>query len=137
MEFELNPIHQRWECVLEWPSRVSVGGAASSDNPISIANVFAYTADVLPRRVTWRGRKLKNIIPQRYRSQAVRQFGAAKLIHQPNGQHELVGGADADHADAFEWSPLFAHEIVFTHFYHERTTHPRKPWFASWLQPAL
>jgi hypothetical protein len=40
--------------------------------------------------------KLKNIIPQRYRSQVVRQFGNAKLIRQPNGQHELVGGTDAD-----------------------------------------
>jgi hypothetical protein len=63
--------------------------------------------------------KLKNIIPQRYRNQVVRQFGAAKLIRQPNGQHELVGGTDTDRADAFEWSSLFAHEIVFTHFHRE------------------
>ena len=67
--------------------------------------------------------KLKNIIPQRYRSQVVRQFVAAKLIRRPNGQHEPVGGTDADRTDAFEWSSLFAHEIVFTHFHcehHER-----------------
>ena len=52
--------------------------------------------------------KLKNVIPQRYRRQVVRQFGDAKLIRQPNGQHELVGGTDTDRADAFEWSSLFA-----------------------------
>ena len=80
--------------------------------------------------------KLKNIIPQRYRSQVVRQFGDAKLIRQPNGQHELVGGTDADRADAFEWSSLFAHEIVFTHFHREdhARSRPRKPWFAPRLQ---
>ncbi len=82
--------------------------------------------------------KLKNLIPQRYRSQVVRQFGDAKLIRRPNGQHELVGGTDADRAEAFEWSSLFAHEIVFTHFHREdhARTRPRKPWFASRLQPA-
>ena len=58
--------------------------------------------------------KLRNIIPQRYRNQVVCKFGKAKLIRQANGQHELVGGADTDRADAFEWSSLFAHEIVFT-----------------------
>jgi len=63
----------------------------------------------------WRGMKLKNIIHQRYRNQVVRQFGNAKLIRQPNGQHEIVGGTDADRATAFEWSSLFAHEVVFTH----------------------
>jgi hypothetical protein len=57
--------------------------------------------------------KLKNIIPQRYRSQVVRQFGDAKLIRQPNGQHELVGGTADDHAAALEWCSLFAHEVVF------------------------
>ena len=56
--------------------------------------------------------KLKNLIPQRYRSQVVRQFGDAKLIRQPNGQHELVGGTAEDHA-ASEWCSLFAHEVVF------------------------
>ena len=67
----------------------------------------------------------------------VRQFGNAKLIRQPNGQHELVGGTDADRADAFEWSSLFAHEIVFTHFHREdhARSRPRKPWFAPRLQP--
>ena len=63
--------------------------------------------------------KLKNILPQRYRSQVIRQFGNAKLIRQPNGQHELVGGSNADRVAAFEWSSLFAHEIVFTHFHRE------------------
>lgn len=76
----------------------------------------------------WPGMKLKNIIRQRYRSQVVRRFGDAKLIRQPNGQHELVGGTDADHANAFEWSSLFAHEIVSTHFQREdhARSRPRK-----------
>lgn len=83
--------------------------------------------------------KLKNIIPQRHRSQIVRQFGDAKLIRQPNGQHELVGGSDADRATAFEWASLFAHEIVFTHFHREdqARNRPRQPWFTPRLQPAL
>ena len=83
--------------------------------------------------------KLKNIIPQRYRSHVVRQFGDAKLIRQPNGQHELVGGTDTDRANAFEWSSLFAHEIVFTHYHREPKTHcrSRKPLFPSRLQPAM
>jgi hypothetical protein len=82
--------------------------------------------------------KLKNLLAQRYRNQVVRQFGNAKLIRQPNGQHELVGGTETDRADAFEWSSLFAHEIVFTHVHHEhQARRPRKPWFAPRLQAAL
>jgi len=82
--------------------------------------------------------KLKNLIPQSYRSQVVRQFGDAKLIRRPDGQHELIGGTDADRADAHEWASLFAHEIVFTHFRREANARcrPRKPWLAPRLQPA-
>ena len=58
--------------------------------------------------------KLKNIIPQRYRSQIVRLFGDAKLICHSNGQYEFVGGSPDDHAAAREWCSLFAHEVVFT-----------------------
>jgi hypothetical protein len=60
--------------------------------------------------------KLKNLIPLRYRIKLIRQFGQAKLVKLPNGQHELIGGTDADRTAAFEWVSLFAHEIVFTHF---------------------
>jgi hypothetical protein len=83
--------------------------------------------------------KLKNIIPQRFRSRLVRQFGQAKLVRLPNGQHELIGGTDADRVAAYEWSSLFAHEIVFTHFHREEParSRPRKSWFAPRLQPAL
>ena len=83
--------------------------------------------------------KLKNIISKCYRNQVVRQFGKAKLIRRPNGQHEIVGGNDTDRAAAVEWSSLFAHEIVFTHFHREDNARsgPRKPWFAPRLQPAL
>jgi hypothetical protein len=82
--------------------------------------------------------KLNNLIPQRHRKQLIRQFGQAKLVKLPNGQHELLGGSDADRTAAFEWISLFAHEIVFTHFHREPKTHcrSRKPLFPSRLQPA-
>ena len=69
--------------------------------------------------------KLKNMIPNRRRHQVVQQFGRAKLVKLPNGQHELLGGTDADRAAAFEWSTLFAREIVFTHFH--RDQEPPRP----------
>ena len=50
-----------------------------------------------------------------YRSQVVHQFGSAKFIRQPNDQHELVGGTDADLDGYSKCSSLFAQEIVFTH----------------------
>ena len=102
-------------------------------------NFLGWTAVYHAPGLTWQGMKLKNIIPQRCRYQIVRQFGAAKLIRWPNGQHELVGGTDTDRANALEWSSFFAHEIVFTHFHrvdHARNR-PRKRWFAPRLQPAL
>lgn len=77
--------------------------------------------------------KLKNLIPKRYRKQVVRQFGDAKLIKHPNGQHELIGGSDSDRAAAFEWASLFAHEIVFTHFCREEPA--RKTLYFPRLQP--
>ena len=69
----------------------------------------------------------------------VRQFGQAKLIRRRNGQHELIGGTDADRADAFEWSSLFAHEIVFTHFHREdhARSRPQKAWLTLQLEQAL
>jgi hypothetical protein len=70
--------------------------------------------------------KLKNNIPQRFRTRLIRQFGQAKLVKLPNGQHELIGGTDADRTAAFEWVSLFAHEIVFTHFHREAAVrHPK------------
>src|ERR1035437_7928734 len=100
-------------------------------------NFRGWTAFVHAPGLMWRRMKLNNLIPKCYRNQVVRQFGDAKLIRQPNGQHELVGGTDADRTAAFEWSSLFAHEIVFTHFHREdqARTRPRKPWFAPRLQP--
>ena len=83
--------------------------------------------------------KLQNLVAKRYRKQIVRQFGDAKLVRLPNGQHELIGGTDADRANAFEWTSHFAHEIVFTHYHREPKTHcrSRKPLFPSRLQPAM
>jgi hypothetical protein len=58
-------------------------------------------------------------------------------MRRTDGQHELIGGTDADRHEAFEWVSLFAHEIVFTHFYREpgecragKSVNPR-------LQPAF
>ena len=68
--------------------------------------------------------KLKNLIPLRYQSKIIQQFGQAKLVKLPNGQHELLGGTDADRTAAFEWASLFAHEIVFTHF-HRQESEPK------------
>jgi hypothetical protein len=83
--------------------------------------------------------KLNHLFQKRNRSQVIQQFGDAKLVRRPNGQHELLGGTDADRIAAYEWTSLFAHEIVFTHFHREdhARSHPRKPWFAPRLQTAL
>jgi hypothetical protein len=83
--------------------------------------------------------KLKNLFPRRQRRQLVRRFGRAELVRLANGQHELLGGTDADRAAAYEWTSLFAHEIVFTHFHREETVRcrSRQPWFPVRLQPAL
>ena len=56
---------------------------------------------------------------QRQTGKVIQRFGGAKLIRQRNGQHELIGGSNADRTAAFEWVSLFAHEIVFTHFHRE------------------
>lgn len=85
----------------------------------------------------WR-MKLKHLIPRRHRQQVIQQFGGAKLVRLPNHQHELIGGTDADRTAAFDWASLFAHEIVFTHFYREAgsPSGQRKPFFTR-LQPAM
>ena len=94
-------------------------------------NFLARTAIVQPTHVkSWRMKYKKSLKSQvsnlRFwhrlvkwpaRPALIRQFGQAKLVKLPNGQHELVGGSDTDRAAAFEWSSLFAHEIVFTHFH--------------------
>jgi hypothetical protein len=81
--------------------------------------------------------KLKNLFSRRQRQQIVRQFGGARLVKLPNGQHELLGGSDRDRTAAFEWASLFAHEIVFTHFHRaDPSPGPRPPLFRPRLQPA-
>jgi len=42
-------------------------------------------------------------------------FGAARLVRNPDGRHELLGGTPEDHADARDWCSLFAPEVVFSH----------------------
>ena len=81
--------------------------------------------------------KLNNLIPFRRARQLIRQFGQAKLIKLANGQHELIGGTEADRVAAFEWASLVAHEIVFTHYYREAASpdRARNNLFPSPLQP--
>ncbi len=82
--------------------------------------------------------KLKNIIPQRFRNRHVRQFGQARLVRLPNGQHELIGGTADDNAAAREWCSLFEPEIVFTSDAHlERPTRPARTTiaFAACVMP--
>ena len=40
-------------------------------------------------------------------------FGNARLVKRLNGKFELLGGTDADRAEAKEWCSLFPHEAVF------------------------
>ncbi len=95
--------------------------------------LFTWTADVQPHALSWPGMILKNLVPQRCRKQVVQRFGKATLVRLANGQHELLGGSDAERTAAFEWVSLFAHEIVFTHFHRDEVDIPcrsRKPLFA-------
>ena len=57
--------------------------------------------------------KFKNLIPKRFRYHVVRQFGQGQLIRLPSGQHEFIGGTDADYLAAIQWASLFAHNLVF------------------------
>lgn len=84
--------------------------------------------------------KLINLFPQRNRKRLVRRFGQAKLLKLPTGEHELIGGTDADRMAAYEWASLFAHEIVFTHYRREAETprhSSRTSLFPVQFQPAL
>jgi hypothetical protein len=40
-------------------------------------------------------------------------FGTARLVHQPTGRYELIGGSAANCSEAREWCSLFAPEVVF------------------------
>jgi hypothetical protein len=83
--------------------------------------------------------KLKNLFPQRNRKHLVRRFGQAMLVKLSTGEHELIGGTDADRLAAYEWTSLFAHEIVFTHYHRETEVvcrQPGTPLFPARFQPA-
>lgn len=63
--------------------------------------------------------KLNPSATQRITGQVIQQFGTARLVKHRNGQHELIGGTAADRTEAFDWVSIFAHEIVFSHFYRQ------------------
>lgn len=77
--------------------------------------------------------KLFHLFSPRLTGRVIEQFGQAKLVKLPNGQHELIGGTDSDRTAAFEWASLFAHEIVFTHFCREAPIHKNR--YFPRLQP--
>jgi len=81
--------------------------------------------------------KLNQLFPRRLTGKTIQRFGNAALVRYRNGQHELIGGSNADRTAAFEWVSLFAHEIVFTHFYRESDGNCRKALAMPLLQPAL
>ena len=81
--------------------------------------------------------KLNHILSQRSRRQVIHRFGGAELVRFSNGEHELIGGTNADRQAAFEWVSLFAHEIVFTHFHRGDDDRRQKKSFIPQLQPAF
>jgi len=48
------------------------------------------------------------------RGEVVACFGAARLVKQPEGRFQLVGGNEAERSEAREWVSLFLHEAVLT-----------------------
>lgn len=45
--------------------------------------------------------------------ETIARFGAARLVRNLDGRHDLIGGMPADHSAAREWCSLFAPQIVF------------------------
>ena len=43
----------------------------------------------------------------------IASFGDARLVRHLSGKFELLGGSEADRAEAKEWCSLFLHEVVF------------------------
>ena len=59
--------------------------------------------------------KLRNLIEIILgRSKIVARFGTAKLVEEPRGRFQLVGGSAEDRLAAREWASLFLHEAVLT-----------------------
>jgi len=46
------------------------------------------------------------------RGEVVACFGTARLVKQPEGRFQLVGGSEAERSEAREWVSLFLHEAV-------------------------
>ena len=44
--------------------------------------------------------------------ETIAMSGAARLVRNLDGRHELIGGTNEQHAAAREWISLFAHDIV-------------------------
>jgi hypothetical protein len=55
-----------------------------------------------------------NLINLNFGPRLIAMFGTARLVRQPDGRHELLGGTAADCTAAREWCSLFAPEVVFS-----------------------
>ena len=62
------------------------------------------------------GMKLMQRLQNRFNlgGKTIQQFGQAKLIRQPEGQHELIGGTPEDRANARDYIAFFQHEVVLS-----------------------
>jgi hypothetical protein len=59
--------------------------------------------------------KLKQFITAiTLRNETVARFGTARLVREPRGRFQLVGGTTEDRSAAREWASLFLHEAVLT-----------------------
>jgi hypothetical protein len=57
--------------------------------------------------------KLRNLLESLLvRGEVVARFGAARLVKQPEGRFQLIGGNEAERSEAREWVSLFLHEAV-------------------------
>jgi hypothetical protein len=50
----------------------------------------------------------------RNEGETIATFGEARLIKQPNGKIELIGGSPESRTEAKEWISLFLHEAVIS-----------------------
>jgi hypothetical protein len=49
---------------------------------------------------------------RRDENETIATFGGARLVKNPKGRFSLIGGSEANRADAREWCSLFLHEAI-------------------------
>jgi hypothetical protein len=90
--------------------------------PKILSNIFCHGQPMSMAPCKTGGMNMKKMIgigsaikmsPFKARPRLIAIFGTARLMRQPNGRHELVGGSAADCTEAREWCSLFAPAVVF------------------------